>query len=121
LLSTTTFESPGAETSISFPIPLEVGSEAGYVFTAAQTANEEFGSTGCTGSVEDPTAPKGTLCVYTAIEELKHATNFPGTLTPEGNFGFGKSGAVMNGATLSPTAGESARVEAHGTWAVTAP
>jgi hypothetical protein len=123
MLSSTTFESPPAETSISFPIPLASGGgeEEAWIFTAAQTTSKEFGSSGCTGSVEDPTAPKGTLCVYTAKEALKDAINSPGVLTPEGSFGFGKSGGVINGATLSPTEGHTARVEAQGTWAVTAP
>jgi hypothetical protein len=120
-LSSTSFAAPGAETSLSFPIPLASGSEAGYVFTEAQTANKEFGSSGCTGSVETPTAPKGTLCVYTASEEHEHAQNSPGTLTPEGGFGFGKSGAVINGAILNPPEGETAQLTAQGTWAVTAP
>ncbi len=123
-LYSTVFASPSAEASISFPIPLASGGgeEEAWVFTAAQTANKEFSSSGCSGSVEDPTAPKGTLCVYTAKEALVAATNFPGALTPEGGFGFGKTGAVINGATLSPTAEHpSAKLEAQGTWAVTAP
>jgi hypothetical protein len=124
-LYSTVNEAPAAETAISFPIPLAAGGgeEDAWVFTKAQTENKEFGSSGCTGSAEDPAALKGELCVYTGYEALSHATNnFPATIAPQGGeFGFGKSGAVIVGANLEGTAVAPAKIEAQGSWAVTAP
>jgi hypothetical protein len=114
---------PTAATSISFPIPLSEGSNKAFAFDAERTQKEEFGTSGCTGSAEAPTAPKGVLCVYTVgHEELANATNSPAAFSPSGGGnGYGKSGAVLSGAFLQGTSEAPARVETHGTWAVTAP
>jgi hypothetical protein len=109
---------------ISFPIPLAASSEKAFGFNTKQTEKEEFGSSGCTGSVAAPTAPPGTLCVYTAFEVLENARDY-GPL-PEipgiGNPGYGTAGAFMLGfESESASAAEPARVEAGGSWAVTAP
>ena len=124
-LYSTSDEAPAAETAISFPIPLAAGGgeEDAWVFTKAQTERKEFGSSGCTGSAEAPTAPKGELCVYTGYEALTNTTNaFPATIAPQGGeFGFGTSGAVIVGANIDGSATEPAKIEAQGSWAVTAP
>jgi Collagen triple helix repeat (20 copies) len=109
---------------ISFPIPLAASSEKAFGFNTKQTEKEEFGSSGCTGSVAAPTAPPGVLCVYTAFEVLENARDY-GPL-PEipgiGNPGYGKAGAFMLGfESESASAAKPARVEAGGSWAVTAP
>jgi hypothetical protein len=114
-----------AGTSISFPIqlaePIPPGSAV--AFNQHQTEEEEFGSSGCTGSATEPTAPPGKVCVYTAFEG--GANNSDGA--PElHSFDGGLQAASVSGAALligflvgSP--GEPANIEAAGTWAVTAP
>src|SRR6185295_12581896 len=123
----TKFHAPNAYTSISFPIPLEEGTEEGFVFTPTQTANEEYGSTGCAGTAEEPIAPPGVLCVYTLSENRDSVPSTPlETRSPSG-FGFGRTGAFLVGPPLGDlTPGEEkpvedAYIEARGTWAVTAP
>jgi hypothetical protein len=115
--------SPASEESISFPIPLAgAGEEKAFVFNAEQTEKNEFGTSGCTGSVVAPTAPKGVLCVYTAAEALLGAGGGLEAREPPGEFsGYGKSGAFLTGFSLSGSPTEPAHAEAHGTWAVTAP
>lgn len=114
----------GGLTSISFPIPLESASAVGstFVFTAEQTKNKEFGTSGCEGSVAAPSAPAGKMCVYTQGEVLEHAK---GTLIAQAVGGlpkaYAKSGVVLTGINLEGTETEPATVSALGSWAVTAP
>jgi hypothetical protein len=111
-------------TSISFPIPLEKAAEdAAFGFSKTATENKEFGTTGCTGSAANPTAPKGVLCVYTAYEEGVNTTFFtPSAGIPGGELeSYATSGAVVRGADLQGTAAAPANVTMGGTWAVTAP
>jgi len=123
----TKFHAPNAYTSISFPIPLEEGTEEGFVFSPTETENEEYGSTGCAGSAEEPIAPPGVLCVYTVSETRESVPKTVlETRSPSG-FGFGPTGAYLVGPPLgNNTPGEEepsedAYIEARGTWAVTAP
>jgi hypothetical protein len=110
-------------TAISFPIPLkEAGVNKAFAFNLEQTEEKEFGSSGCTGSVAKPTAPKGVLCVYTGLEVLENAhMQFPTVRLPNSNgeAGYGTSGAVLWG--IEPEGGGPAIAEVQGTWAVTAP
>jgi hypothetical protein len=127
---------------ISFPIPLkEEGVEGtAWTFSPSQIENEEWGKkesnlgegckqgdagckdTGCRGSVAEPTAPAGTLCIYTSFEQQKKAA---GPLEARNfNFGFnayGVSGAALYGPFLNGKEDEPATYEGTGTWAVTAP
>jgi hypothetical protein len=114
---------PAVEEAISFPIPLAAnGEENAFVFNAAQTETEEFGSSGCAGTVVAPTAPPGVLCVYTAFEELSRAEGGLEAREPPGEFkGYGTNGAYLTGLSLNPGVGQVAKVDTHGTWAVTAP
>jgi len=111
-----------AATAISFPIPLAAASEKGYAFNLKQTENKEFGSSGCTGSVEHPTAPKGTLCLYTGAAFLENAEVSSLELRlPNENLeqGYGTTGTVLFGIP-SESSGQWTAV-VSGTWAVTAP
>ena len=114
-----------AAIAISFPIPLKeasTGESHAFYFSSHETEEIEKGekNTGaseCKGTVVSPTAPAGKLCVYTELQENKSATPFfvlaPGG-TPEQ---YGKTGAtVIFGIEAPPS-----RIEARGTWAVTAP
>jgi hypothetical protein len=116
----------GFEVPISFPIPLKEGGE-GFGFTQEQTEKGEFGTSGCSGTVEHPTAPPGKLCIYTGYEALQNAevqakpsVVAPATLYNEEGV-FGPTGALMTAHYLKKAPGEVAKSEALGTWAVTAP
>jgi hypothetical protein len=114
--------------AISFPIPLkEAGVDKAFAFGKAETAAEEFGSSGCSGTVIDPQAPPGVLCVYTDTEALGGETfsfypgaelRIPGT---GGTHGYGPTGSVLYAWLMEGSAGSPASLEATGTWAVTAP
>jgi hypothetical protein len=109
--------------SISFPIPLASGGKA-FVFTEEETEEEEFGASGCAGTVEVPTAPAGTLCVYTAGERRSHLTKTElQAKPPEGGAlqEYGVSGATLTGLQFGGTPGEPASAAYGGSWAVTAP
>jgi hypothetical protein len=119
---------PGSLGSISFAIPLKGASEGtAYVFDLQETKNEEYERvidsvkkpTGCTGSVTEPTAPRGVLCVYTANETLEGVEgHLEAHLRPAEFEGYGSSGAFLSGVGANEAP---ARIEANGTWAVTAP
>ena len=100
---------------ISFPIPLATGSEEAFFLNEEATASAA-GTGGCTGSVENPTAPPGKLCVYTAAE---NNTNIkaPPFFVFNGVFGYQPSGTVLR---FFVTA-EPANFQMNGAWAVTAP
>lgn len=90
---------------ISFGIPLAVAVEASHVKFVGKGA--ETGEGDCPGTVKEPEAEKGFLCIYTEQVE--------GTVVFAGQPGHWKSGAVIQFATQGPGA------KAYGTWAVTAP
>jgi hypothetical protein len=113
-------------TAISFPIPLKEGGAAGsaFGFNQEETENGEFGTSGCAGTVAEPTAPPGVLCVYTEQEE--QAGEVIGGFVEPTSFenisgAYGTSGAMLKGAILLGQPEASAGSEAWGTWAVTAP
>jgi hypothetical protein len=120
---------------ISFPIPLASASEKAFYFNVTETELEEFGKdettnkscvvgapecieTGCSGTVENPTAAPGLLCVYTS-EGGGEGFNFlpPHPLAFSGAIGYQPSGTVLRFSTNA----EAARFEGNGYWAVTAP
>ncbi len=85
---------------ISFPIPLKEGGDEAHawVLNKEQTANGEGPGheAGCTGTVEEPTAPPGFLCIYTSQEQRPGGTVFlahPSNIV--GGFGYLTSGAVI--------------------------
>jgi hypothetical protein len=107
---TASAESKFSFTAISFTIPLSVVPTMHYV-----TSAEVSGGTApaeCPGSLEEPEATSGNLCVYGGLE-LNLAE--PPTVSPiNSNSATGKVGARMK--TESAAAGASI---AEGTWAVT--
>jgi hypothetical protein len=113
----------GFETSASYGIPLAAAPTTHYVRVGATLP------AGCTGSVTEPVASPGNLCVFAAREEntlqklsifffpticdLSTEVCFPGSPTAEGEgdrFGFG----------IEVLAAAEGRTWANGTWAVTA-
>jgi hypothetical protein len=118
---------------ISFPIPLSKELEAGQVHYILANGKEwdfatkaEAGSpsTACLGSVAEPKAVKGNLCVYAEavgaeqeglqVPAPERIANPSGTLEAAGIIeGAGKSGAIMGFVATKFKIG-------YGTWAVTA-
>jgi hypothetical protein len=124
--------------AISFPIPLAEGGELGsaFVFTKEQTEEEEFGDSGCEGTLAEPSAPAGELCVYMAEEQSEFAEpqtpdspsiwHADAPLGPFSQRQFGPQGAVLAGpylygSTVISGSEGPAKLEAYGSWAVTAP
>ena len=109
--------------ALSFPIPLEVplpaGEQAVHLggFPAANIAGNgsQFGdSAACQGSVNEPTAPPGALCIY--LGEFEGAFKVTEVLQPDGSTGeVGTAGAEIW------LLGVEAEAWATGSWAVTAP
>jgi hypothetical protein len=109
--------------AVSFNVPLSVGQlnqkceeEAkvcGAHFIAAGTAESEDPQ-GCTGTVSDPGAEPGNLCIFAAAEEHVAAAV---AVSPEHNLeaGFGPAGAEIH---LFGT--ETGGMLASGAWVVTA-
>lgn len=106
---------------ISFPIPLPAESTKAFFFNQEQTEEKEFGTSGCTGTLNEPKAPSGTLCVYTGPEG-NTLVEAKGVFQIEGPSGYRKSGAILEfRAGLGASAATPARIEMSGSWAVTAP
>ena len=108
--------------SISFPIQLaaEGVEHSAETFNEHETTHKEF-TVHCPGTVGEPKATAGFLCVYTEFEHLERASNILEARSTSGtNFAYGKSGAILSVALTAPEA-EPAIVEAYGSWAVTAP
>jgi len=101
---------------LSFTIPLAAPLGEEEVHFAIEENFEDFdgagtGTEGCTGSIVDPTAPSGHLCVYIGAGA---GNNVGGVKTPEG---LG-AGASVAGGVLFEAFGESGGLMA-GAWAVT--
>jgi hypothetical protein len=117
---------------ISFPIPLkEGGEEKAYLFSKEQTEKEEFEEpmnffgekikTGCEGTLEKPTAPKGALCIYTENERYESSRLLRITAPKLIFGGYGTAGAYLKFEATSAASPESpATIQVRGTWAVTA-
>lgn len=105
---------------ISFPIPLKAGSEEAYVLDKKETeeGKGEGHEKGCTGTVEEPVAPPGLLCIYTFEEELNQSEISP-LVDFNGAFGYSPTGTVILVGADANSSGASARVQ--GSFAVTAP
>ncbi|MDX6602699.1 MAG: hypothetical protein QOF13_1901 [Solirubrobacterales bacterium] len=132
--SSVTNFSPLVMDAISFPIPLATaGKNKAFVFSKEETELEQFGSSGCSGTLEEPTAPKGVLCVYTGAEAFENASvSLEARMPPmeSGERGYGVSGSFVRGVNLEGgiflKEGEvallrEATAQFEGTWAVTAP
>lgn len=122
-----------AQISISFPIPLAAGLSEGKehvitptgeeaVFNFSNTAVEELPApAACPGSVAEPVAKPGNLCVYTRTKQES---------TLASNLIYNPAGPLLNPAEAGSTGPSGARMFAFvegtsaqgwGTWAVTAP
>lgn len=100
---------------MSFNLPLaEAPTAVNYVAADGKEVIEgleHVTPVNCLGSVEEPTAPEGEVCVYAATEALE--SGFPGYI-PGSTFG----GMFRSGATFF-FAMKSGEDRAWGTWAVT--
>jgi hypothetical protein len=108
-------EGSDARIPLSFPIPSPSAGKA-YILDEAETLSDGSDPHGCTGTVEEPTAPEGVLCVYTYFEDIE-GTVKPGSIIFAGKGGvYGKPGAAVE----FFVEGGPARLTVEGTWAVTA-
>ena len=107
--------------AISFPIELKEVSAEGHALHLNEAETDAQPKTGeCKGSLAAPTAPPGTLCIYTLEEELHGAHQsfiFAPVKEPEEFGQYGKTGAFM----YYEASEAGASIKAQGTWAVTAP
>ena len=100
--------------AFSFPIPLAEGGEEAFFLNETETSTEA-GTGGCTGSVIEPTAPEGVLCVYTAYENQTNIGTSPFFVFAN-QIGFQPTGTVLRfQAEEAP-----ATLQMNGSWAVTA-
>ena len=120
--------------ALDFPIPLAAPLEEGHTFFV--TSEEEEGATapaGCPGSVEEPSAEPGDLCIYQGSTHVEEAEPEPGVFEP-GAFHLqsvispsqppvnGESKTGVSGAVALFHYGEAAgRTWLQGSWALTAP
>jgi hypothetical protein len=115
-------EEAPVKVAISFPIPVPAASSKAFIFNEEKTANKEFGSSECAGTGAEPTAPIGTLCVYTLAERQEKVSE-PLVEDLIGTGGsYSPAGAVLHfevGSGASPA--EPGFIKDQGTWAVTAP
>jgi len=102
--------------SISFSIPLAAPGEA-FFLTPTQIEEEEGPGfeAGCTGSVAEPVAPEGVLCVYT--HELEDVSLVHIAFPAGDEFGYQRTGTLVR--LFAETEGE--LLLGNGSWAVTAP
>jgi hypothetical protein len=108
--------------SISFNIPL--ATEPTPIFIDAEEVAKEETPAGCTGSLKDPGAEEGFLCVFASVEQNAESYFGYRFLNPEGGaFGTsGRSGVIIPAQSVHeqgepPTDGA---VLNYGSWAVTA-
>jgi hypothetical protein len=117
---------------ISFPIPLEAipGPTAGalganQVHYIGVSGEEQFDETtkgpslACHGTVEEPSADPGNLCIYTRTL-LPEAETLAASVFIFRPSSSATSGADPTGAILNILSTETATVTGYGTWAVTA-
>jgi hypothetical protein len=112
--------------AISFPIklsaPLSQKGSAHFIETEGNEIDlngKKVQSSTCKGTVAQPTAEPGNLCIYAA--KLEKSTSEPNAITDPvlgGEGTVGSTGALFT-VVASGQAGEE-RYEAQGTWAVTA-
>ncbi len=99
---------PGTIIPISFTIPLAAGLDENHVIRMAPDSPP---NSNCTGTVDNPKAASGYLCVY----EAASTATYMGIATPSfGGLGTSAAGALILYAATSPAYGY-----ARGSWAVT--
>jgi hypothetical protein len=110
-VSGTSADELGIFTPISFNVPLAAPLDAAHVHYAPGGGDET-----CTGTLNDPTAPAGFLCVYQGILALLPAP--PEIVNFSAEPGANRSGAVL---VYSVPQEEEPFGTSAGSWAVTAP
>jgi hypothetical protein len=110
-------------TSISFPVPLGAALGEANVFLIPPKEEGKVHATECPGSVVEPKAAAGFLCVYTRKFGDEANGLEPFALGPIENptEEVGTPGAAVSGATLFFSSTATPLQLAYGTWAVTAP
>ncbi len=108
------FEESFAFTSLSFPIPLEGPLNGPHVFFIAMGEAGKQDAAECPGTLLEPTAAPGDLCIYTAFDNKLKLFRIvqPGTAE--------EAGAGTSGARLELELEAAKLGSAYGTWAVTA-
>ncbi len=111
------------DVAISFPIPLSPLAVPGkaFIFTIEQIAQKKNIPSGCTGTVENPTAPAGTLCIYPVGERLENVEIPTVKDIINGQSGYSSTGTVLDFVTEKASPEQPAIMEVTGSWAVTAP
>jgi Collagen triple helix repeat (20 copies) len=106
--------------STSFPVKAPVGLSDADVNTAPNSAAGDPDST-CTGTADNPTAPRGKVCIY--ISRANNATVAGFRLTNPGVTGSSAGDAYGFIVRIldTGTVGNNAGTNAEGTWAYTAP
>jgi Collagen triple helix repeat (20 copies) len=104
-----------AFSSISFAIPLASALNGSHVFYVEP---EAVAPEQCPGTVTEPAAAAGDLCLYGAFVTLVPAF---GVIHDSSNSEFTAQGAAQTGAVLTFLAEGEGGGFAYGTWAVTAP
>jgi hypothetical protein len=106
--------------STSFPVKAPVGLSDAMVNAAPNAAAGDPDTT-CTGSVGNPTAPRGKVCIY--INRANNATVTGFRLTDPGVSGSAPGDAYGFVVRIldTGTVGNTATTNAEGTWAYTAP
>jgi len=97
---------------ISFPIPLAESPELANVHYVEPGHSTPPGCEG--GSVGDPKAAAGNLCIYVGLERLGNHAVFDGIISPQGGEGANQYGATV----FFRVEQGKASVKAEGTWAV---
>lgn len=102
---------------ISFNVPLAAGKKPIVHFVRTNGEEELFGvptgaATTCLGTVSEPTAPPGTLCVYAGAEIR---------MTYQSSNGLTRAGASLRLLSTESFPEGEKFAEGRGTWAVTAP
>jgi len=116
----------GGNVSFVVPIPEVINEESHAIYlNAAETAEEDSMRPAakkehCTGTLNEPTAESGYMCVYTGLEEKSENAEFHGIIRANGQDGVQRTGAEVSFEVLEPPrAPEVSRLNVRGTWAVT--
>jgi hypothetical protein len=106
--------------TISFPVPLAAALDATHVHYITRKEAKETLPAGCSGTVEEPAAAAGFLCifegpfVFTTPEEHKGVPIKPGAVNPFTEGGAGTTGTMLLFLETEPES------QFTGTWAVRA-
>lgn len=113
---------PPSSAPISFSIPLATPLKSEHVHYVKR--EEEPQPEACQGTVEEPTATKGNLCVYeqrsAGLNESPELSEYQRVPTPPTGNDFEPAGAGVSGALIFFIPAQNEAASAWGSWAVTA-